>query len=200
MYGARVARIDEAAGRLELEGGESIEAETIVLAADVSQAARLLPERIEDVGWRGTACLYYAAPQSPVGEPTLVLDGDGTGPVNTLCEPSVLSSALAPAGQHLISASVVGVPEVSDDELDAAARDQLSGWFGGQVSEWRLLSVAHVPQAQPVQAPGMLSPPQRTTRMGPSLYVCGDHRETSSIEGAMRSGERAAEAYLATRA
>jgi phytoene dehydrogenase-like protein len=196
MYGARVERIDEASGRLELAGGEAVEAEAIVVATDVTQAARLLPERIEDVGWRSTACLYYAAPSSPVGEPTLVLDGEGTGPVNTLCEPSVLSAALAPAGQHLISASVVGAPQVSDAELDAAARDQLLGWFGGEVSEWRLLSVAHVPQAQPVQAPGMLSPYQRTTRVGPALYVCGDHRETSSIEGAMRSGERAAEAYL----
>ncbi len=195
-YGARVERIDEAAGRVELDGGEAIEAEAIVIATDVTQAARLLPERIEDVGWRSTACLYYAAPRSPVGEPTLVLDGEGTGPVNTLCEPSVLSDALAPAGQHLVSASVVGSPSVSDDELDAAARDQLIGWFGGEVSEWRLLSVAHVPQAQPVQSPGMLSPYQRTTRMGPALYVCGDHHETSSIEGAMSSGERAAEAYL----
>ena len=197
-YGARVERVDEEGGVLALEGGEEIEAESLVIATDVSQATRLLPEKIEDPGWRGTACLYYASPKSVIGEPILALDGDGSGPVNTLCEPTALSRELAPAGEHLISASVVGTPQVGDADLDAAARDQLTGWFGGQVSGWRLLSVAHVPQAQPMQPPGSLSPPQRPTRLGARLFVCGDHRETSSIEGAMSSGERAAEALLGT--
>jgi predicted NAD/FAD-dependent oxidoreductase len=44
-----------------------------------------------------------------------------------------------------------------------------------------------------------MRPPQlavidRPVRVERGLYVCGDHRETASIEGALRSGRRAAEA------
>jgi predicted NAD/FAD-dependent oxidoreductase len=31
----------------------------------------------------------------------------------------------------------------------------------------------------------------------PTLYICGDYRDTSSIQGALVSGERAAAAVLA---
>jgi predicted NAD/FAD-dependent oxidoreductase len=34
----------------------------------------------------------------------------------------------------------------------------------------------------------------------PGLYVCGDHVDNASINGAMESGRRAAEAVLADRA
>jgi predicted NAD/FAD-dependent oxidoreductase len=40
-------------------------------------------------------------------------------------------------------------------------------------------------------------PLRRRVRLLPGLYVCGDHRDTSSIQGAMVSGRRAAAAALA---
>lgn len=39
---------------------------------------------------------------------------------------------------------------------------------------------------------------QRSVKLGKSLYVCGDHREAATLEGALRSGKRAAEAILQT--
>jgi predicted NAD/FAD-dependent oxidoreductase len=32
----------------------------------------------------------------------------------------------------------------------------------------------------------------RTTRVAPGRYVCGDHRATGSVQGALASGTRAA--------
>ena len=40
-------------------------------------------------------------------------------------------------------------------------------------------------------------PARRPVRLGPRLFVCGDHVENASINGAMASGRRAAEAVLA---
>jgi predicted NAD/FAD-dependent oxidoreductase len=34
-------------------------------------------------------------------------------------------------------------------------------------------------------------------RLASGLFVCGDHRDTASIQGALVSGRRAAEAVLA---
>ena len=37
---------------------------------------------------------------------------------------------------------------------------------------------------------------RRPVRSGPGRYVCGDHRDSASIQGALVSGRRAAEAVL----
>ena len=42
-------------------------------------------------------------------------------------------------------------------------------------------------------------PLSRTTRHSRGRYVCGDHRATGSVQGAMASGARAARELLADR-
>jgi predicted NAD/FAD-dependent oxidoreductase len=40
--------------------------------------------------------------------------------------------------------------------------------------------------------------PKLAVRVSDGLYVCGDHRDTGSIQGALYSGRRCAEAILTT--
>jgi phytoene dehydrogenase-like protein len=129
-----------------------------------------------------------------VGEPVLVLNGEGRGPVNDLCVPSDVAPSYAPPGAALVSATVLGVPPLADDALDAAVREQLRGWFGAPVDGWRLLRVHRIPFALPAQPPAALAPAERPVRVRDGLFVCGDHRDTASMQGAMASGRRAAAA------
>ena len=80
--------------------------------------------------------------------------------------------------------------------LQAEVRDQLAGWFGPAVNRWRHLRTYRIPYALPRQVPPALSMPERPVRWQPGVYVCGDHRDNASIQGAMVSGRRAAEALL----
>lgn len=46
------------------------------------------------------------------------------------------------------------------------------------------------------------SPPtnfKRPVSLGGGLYVCGDHRDSATFDGAIKSGRRAAEALLAAK-
>jgi phytoene dehydrogenase-like protein len=124
----------------------------------------------------------------------LVLNGEGRGPVNDLCVPSDVAPSYAPPGAALVSATVLGIPALTDDRLDAAVREQLRGWFGAQVEGWRLLRALRLPFALPAQPPAAVSPVERPVRLPGGLFVCGDHRGTASIQGAMVSGRRAAAA------
>jgi predicted NAD/FAD-dependent oxidoreductase len=65
------------------------------------------------------------------------------------------------------------------------------------VRGWRHLRTHHIRHAQPEQRPGWLEPVEREVRLDSGLFMCGDHRDTASLHGAMRSGRRAAEAVLA---
>ena len=124
----------------------------------------------------------------------LVLDGEGKGLVNDLCVPSQVAPSYSANGRSLISASVLDdVPE-SDDALVAAVRAQMRDWFGDALSGWQHLRTYHVRHALPAQQPGRLR--GEGPRVRPGLYVAGDHREAASLQGAMLSGRRAAEAIL----
>jgi hypothetical protein len=76
-------------------------------------------------------------------------------------------------------------------------RDQLTGWFGRQTADWTHLRTYRIRRAQPDQSPPTLPPGARPAAVAPGVYLAGDHMETASINGALASGRRAAEAVLA---
>jgi phytoene dehydrogenase-like protein len=184
-------------GQVELDSGEELRARTIIVATDARHAAVLVPGSRSST-WNGCTTLHYAASSSPVAGPLLVLDGEGRrGPVNSVCVPSEVSPTYAPPGQSLVSATVVGHAGPDDGALDRDARAQLSRWFGADaVRDWRLLRVTRVPYALPRSVPHPAHA-AAGVRLGEGIYACGDYFETPSINGALRSGRRAAEAVLA---
>lgn len=187
-------------GRVVLDD-ETIEAAHVVVATDGPAAVGLLgDDRLEVAPGRGTSTLWWAASASPVGAADLVLDGEGDGPVNNLAVMSDVAPTYAPRGQHLVCGSVVGVPDEDDSELDEAARRQLRGWYGTQVEGWELLRVDRIPWAQPRQDPSDLPTLARSVAVDEGLWVCGDHRDTASIQGALVSGRRTATAVMAASA
>jgi phytoene dehydrogenase-like protein len=190
-FGARVAQVE--AGSVRLESGEELRGRAVVVAGEAPSAAQLLGGAVP-ADARSVTCLYFAADRPPVDEPILVLDGDGQGPVNNMCVPSAVAPGYAPAGRHLVSATVLGTPRGNDVWLQADVRNHLAGWFGPAVHRWDHLRTYRIAYALPSQVPPALDVPERPVRWGPGVYVCGDHRDTASIQGAMASGRRAADA------
>jgi hypothetical protein len=190
---------------VSLRSGEWLRARRVVVATDASEAERLVELRGADTlalraphRWHGVTCLYFAAPRPPVEEPLLVLDGEGRGPVNHLCVPTQIAPEYGPGGSALVSASVLGTPGTPQEEgaLLSAVLDQLTSWFGEGVRGWRHLRTYALPRGLPDQSPGRLEAGARSPWLGPGLLVCGDHRESGSLQGALLSGRRAAEALL----
>lgn len=183
-------------GKLTLAGGEPLRPRAVVVATDGPSASWLLGERVlPPPGSVPVTCLYFATEHPPLDEPILVLNGEGSGPVSHCCVPSAVSPTYAPAGRHLVSVSVLGKIEPGD-ELERAVVGHLADWFGSGVLGWDLLAIYRIEHAQPAQPVGALDPPERPVRLEPGLYLCGDHRDHASINGALASGRRAAAAVL----
>src|SRR5438477_5353135 len=180
---------------LTLTGGESLRARAIVVAADGPGAAHLVGEA--EPASRSVTCFYFSADEPPVPHPMLVLNGDGAGPVNNFAVISQIAPSYAPAGKSLVSVTVLGTQQLTDQQLGGFIIAQMKNWFGPIAGSWRYLKSYRIPHAQPQQYPGALEPSQRPVRVRPGVYVCGDHRDNASIQGAMLSGRRAAEAVLA---
>lgn len=189
---ARVVSLHE--GGVTLESGEMIKGRTVVLATEGPEAARLLGERVPRS--RSVTCLYFASAEPPITDPILALDGDGVGPVINMCVPSQVAPAYAPQGQSLISATVLGNPEQSHEELETAVRSQLVLWFGRTVEGWRHLRTYRVIHALPMQIPPTHDPSSRSVQIRPWLFLCSEYGSVASIQWALFSGRRAAEAVL----
>jgi phytoene dehydrogenase-like protein len=190
---APVVRVDE--GMVVLASGEEVPARAVVLATDGRETAGLLggekPFTTVDC-----CCLYFAAAKPPVVEPILVLDGENSGPVSNLAVVSNVAPSYAPPGQALIQATVVGNPEISDKDLEAQSRAQLTRWFGPEVGVWRLLRLYRITRALPDQKPPTLDPLRQPVQKSPWLFVCGEYQSLSSLHWAMVSGHRAGEAVV----
>jgi len=194
------ARVQSVQGtQIRLSSGELIEARQVVIANGKMKLSDDGARANGGYGWRGTTCLYFSAPRSPIGEPTLVLNGQGYGPVNHLAVMSDVAPSLAPAGKSLISASVLGVPIQGDEALEVQVRGQLMQWFGADVMRWQLLKIYRIHQALPEQRQATAVADQNV-RLRPGLYSCGDHMGNASIQGAMESGMKAAAAIIEDRA
>ncbi len=161
-----------------------------MVATDGTVAAGLLPE-LTAPGWHAVTTFYYRVPASPPSWPALIVDGLDELLLNTAVLSDVAPS-YAPSGSALVTASVPGRAEAS---LEPAVRARLAAIYETATDDWDLLASYPIERALPVLAPGQ--PFRRPVRLGPARFVCGDHRDTPSIQGALVSGRRAAVAVLA---
>ena len=190
---ARVASIQE--DGVALQSGEQVKAQAVVVATEGPEAARLLGDK-EKFGSRNVSCVYYETGEPPVSEPLLILNGEGTGPINSLCCPSSVAPNYAPTGKALVSVTMIGTPDQGDQQLESSARAQLTEWFGESVKGWRYLRSYRIPHALPMQVPPVSDPASRPAQIRPGLFICGEYQNVASIQWAMVSGRRAAEAVI----
>lgn len=166
----------------------TIEATDIIVAVEGPVASELLG--LPPVESNPATCVWFAADAAPIDEPLLVLDGDG--PARNIAVMSNVSPHYAPAGRALIGGAC---PGMLDPDAEPAVRAQLRAIWGAPVDGWQHLRTDAIPHGQPAQPPSF--PPKQRTALGDGLHVCGDHRDTASIQGALFSGRRCAETILA---
>ncbi|MDX3321765.1 NAD(P)/FAD-dependent oxidoreductase [Streptomyces sp. ME03-5684b] len=187
--GTPVAEITDA-GVLLGDGGE-VPARVVVVATDPATAAGLLPDlTVPDT--RTVTTYYHATDSPPTAEPILTVDS--TGAVLNTCVLSQVAPTYAPPGTGLVSTSVLGTDPPGRAQ---AVLRRLAELYGTDTSGWEQVAARTVDGALPAMLPPW--PLSRTTRIGPGRYVCGDHRATGSVQGALASGTRAAREVRADR-
>jgi phytoene dehydrogenase-like protein len=163
----------------------------VLVATDARTAAELLPGlRVPD--FHPVTVVHHTTDEPPGTGASLLLDADRGGPVAHTAVVSLVDPSRAPAGRALISSTVLGSPP---DGVDTAVRTHLARLYGTSTARWETLAVHHTAQAVPAMRPP--HDPRRPVRLLAGLYVCGDHRDTSTVQGALRSGRRASAAILA---
>lgn len=183
-----------APGHITTAKGHTVTARHIIVATEGPVASTLLG--LTPVQSRSVGCVYFAAATPPTKKKLIILDGTGQGPVLNIAVMSNIAPTYAPDGQHLIAAAIPGCSSdhLSKADLESVARTQLTSMFGPTVDTWRHLRTYRIDHGQPDQSPPFQ--PKDPVSLGNNLFVCGDHRDTASLQGALYSGRRCAEAIL----
>ncbi len=179
---------------VRLRNGERIEAEQVVVATEAPEAARLTGLSLPTQGV-GSVCLYFAGDERLYPQRKILLNADLDAYVNNAVLLTNIAPTYALPRKHLLSVTVLGNPEEDDELLAEHCRSELARWFPERdLSSWQLLAVYRIPFSQFAQPPGVFDhlPDNRTSIEG--LYLAGEYTKSSSIQGAMHSGEQAAKA------
>jgi Flavin containing amine oxidoreductase len=147
---------------------------TSTLLTGIKEYSQILPSRT----W------YHATEQAIKDAKYLSID-TSSRLVNTAVI-SEVSKNYAPKGKHLISST--SLEKMSESEVK---RDLAKIW-GVNTKSWDLISSYDIKHSLPFR----LNVEGLSPKIAANLYLAGDHRDTPSQNGALRSGRRAAQSVI----
>ncbi|SIQ92783.1 Phytoene dehydrogenase-related protein [Haladaptatus litoreus] len=194
-FGEGVSAVESNGDKVEVEvGGETITADAAIVATDPKSARELTG--VDSIPTEARSCVtQYFAHDAPLDAGNRILLNVADDAPNEIVPLSAVAPEYAPDDRELLSATFVGMPEESDDELAEEVKTTLREWYPERTfPSLELLHTDQIEFAQFAQPPGVFDtlPGNRTEQE--SIYLAGDFTEASSLNAAMESGRKAARA------
>ncbi|GIG41710.1 flavin monoamine oxidase family protein [Cellulomonas phragmiteti] len=191
--GVRVRQVERVAGGVRVHADDGVTtARAVVVATDAWSAEQLIG--VPAPAARGLVTHWYATDEPPASLPAVVVDGRRRGPVVNAAVLSLVAPSYAPPGTHLVQATCLLPTGDGSAPAEPDVRHQAGEMLGADPTAWREIQRHAIPAAMPAQPPPLVV--RRDVDLGDGVLVCGDHRDTASLQGALVSGRRAARAAL----
>jgi len=193
--GTRVEALDGTAIDL---GGETVDADAVVVATNPREAARLTGVDTPEEA-RGCVTQYVSiAAHDALDTGKRIVLNAADGRPNTVAPMSALAPEYAPPDRELLSVTFLGRQEADDGALFEEALAALGSWYPEhRFDDAELLHTDRVAFAQFDQPPGFRDDLPTVREPAGDVYLAGDFTRWSSIQGALGSGAAASGAVLA---
>jgi phytoene dehydrogenase-like protein len=194
--GARVSDVESQEDEVTIAlDGETVTADAAIVATDPKIARELTG--VGDISTEARSCVtqYFAMDERTLDTGRKLILNAASDRPNTVAPLSAVAPEYAPDDRTLLSATTLGSPEESDEELATRTRDALATWYPEhRFDTVELVATDRIEFAQFDQPRGFRDDlPAVDAPEGPVL-LAGDYTSWSSIQGAMESGQVAAEA------
>ena len=170
------------------EGG-SFSPSNLIIATESPAAAKLFGNEIPPS--KSVSCVYFSAPEAPTRSRAILLNGENRGPGLNVAIMTNVSSSYSSTNDALIAVAIPG--RLVCDSTEPVVK-QMKKWFGDMVDDWKHLKTFSIEHGQPALRPKDSF--RKEIKISDGVFMCGDHRDTPSIQGAMVSGRRTAELCL----
>ncbi len=198
-FHARVSEVLVSNNRVtgvRLENGEQVDAEQVVVATESKVAEKFVQKALPTQGV-SAVCLYFAGNEQLYKQRKILLNTASDAYVNNAVLLTNIAPTYAPPRKHLLSVTVLGNPAEDDEAIAQRSLKEMAGWFPhAHLNSWQLLAVYRIPFAQFAQPVGVFDTLPNNSTSVEGLHLAGEYTQSSSIQGAMHSGEYAAQAVL----
>ncbi|MEM9857657.1 MAG: NAD(P)/FAD-dependent oxidoreductase [Bacteroidota bacterium] len=181
-------KVKQVGSEIILENGEKLKPKKTVIATS--------PEAImngfsEEPKYQSVLNLYFSCPKPVLNKPLIGLVTDGSQLINNFCDLTSVSPAYSTTGERLISVSVN-----DDSHLDVqdAVIQELAQLTGHNTTDFKYLKSYHIPKALPVNQDLKYDIATTEVKLHDDIFLAGDYLLNASLNAAMLSGRRAAEA------
>ncbi len=179
--------------RVILESGEILPFSRLVLALDESSLHQLLHQPPPPPP-RGVAVVYFKSKTSLYDRLCLILPAGAHRLVRHFVQITNIAPEFAPAGWHLVSASILNFEGLDRAELISRAAEEIAAIFPHAREFLIPLETIFVSNAVPDQSRGFAAKPMPLLPNG--VLACGDWKNGASIQAAIQSGLEAARVVL----
>lgn len=186
--------------KVTVNGAETEHFSHVIVAVDPRREAELLGS--PEVPTTSVSSWWFVSDEPVMDEGLLTVDGTRRTPITSATEVTAAAPSYAP-GKHLVAANHVHPPGVNPAEGPSVAEIQrgLGYLFGVDSSGWELVKEQKFIDAIPLILPQSL---QRIGKemgerelQGGRIALAGAQHATPSIDGVLRSGQRAAHHVIA---
>jgi protoporphyrinogen oxidase len=164
-----------------------------ILATDVQVATRLL--NLPDAKVHKVKTWYLIANQNKEeilsGQKLVLTDSDPNAMLVNSIVISQIAPSYAPPDTSLISASAIAANTKVESKV---LLNYLSKLYQLPTNKWQIVAEYEILNALPAMYPPFT--PMKNSFVADGLFVAGDHRNFSSIQGALDAGVRAAKASI----
>jgi phytoene dehydrogenase-like protein len=175
---------------VELENGDIVKASKLIIACDPSE---ILPQMDRNQEWKNTTTMYFKGKDDlPKMNARIGLDTRRKSTINNFARHDEVVPNCAPAGMSLWSVTTRGEAKSEDVIRDLASLLKVES------DKLKFLKEYRISKALPVVESPRLGIPPEQTQITENIYLAGDYLTNSSIDGALRSGESAANAIVET--
>lgn len=195
--GATVERVESTdGGASAIVDGDRIEVDAVVVATDPPTSAQLTDVASIPTSGNGCVTQYFTLSEGPPLESQryIMLNASGEIP-NQIAPIGVVAPEYAPDDETLLSATTLGDPSLSEEQLADRTRETLASWYPeASVESISLEKTIRCSFAQFDQPPGIHESLPAVDDPDGMVYLAGDYTHSSSINGALESGATAARA------
>jgi len=179
---------------VRLENGELFHADRVILALD-EPSLRILLGLPPPAAPRQVAVVYFKTQTSLYPNPCLILPEGPNLRVRHFVQITNVAPEFAPAGWHLVSATVLDSIGLEADQLAEAAAREIAAVFPHAAGTLQHLETIQVHYAIPFQPPGFAAR-NAFPDLPQNVYACGDWERGASIQAALNSGIETAKRVL----
>lgn len=188
-FNTQIDRVSE--GSVLIDGLAPIQSDYIVITHNAEGLVGNLQN--QQISWNSCDCLYFEVNTRVIKSPTIGLLTKKGHLVNNIFYPSSINST-SKGAKELLSVTIVKSHNLTKLELIKKVEEELNTLFGIKVE--RFLKHYYISQALPILRGLQYDLPSTETKLLDRVFLSGDSLLNGSLNAAMISGERAAQAII----